>query len=481
MAHTVEDRDLDVDGLSYTPTDPDVAHQAFHPPSYTWKEVTYNFSVSSAGMEALKPTYIGVKAEDLLGGQKLYVVVATIAQRIKQVAEVLNTILNGAAVPTHLYLMLSDHKFLLDSGVSPDKLPVYLKFLAYTGYITIVYTENIGPHRKLLPILSKLWKEDAVIVTFDDDRRVPRDSLLRLIKYYINSDRDSVIGLRVRRIGFCTTYSYPTSHQHQTRVSRNQSQSGGRLLSERLGKTRASSRGSSGGSDTKKAYKFGMAEYGACRWPRVQNRYVTREMMVLPTGNGGVLYRPRFFHPVVFDPILRDLTQWNDDLTFRLGTLLKGIFVVPGCCDDDFSYCQDLFTSLKDAVKRKSSLYDQNQARNSLMWRAALSYIGNSSYSSASTDSGKFNIFDLAAEFLPIERSTCGMDRDSPLKTKLRGRRSRRGESGSLFTLKNIVGMKPLGDKQRKALRKEGNKCGIHWCSSKEKQFNTESNAWIIL
>lgn len=250
--------------------------------------------------------------------------------------------------------------------------------------------ENIGPHRKLLPILSRLWSQDDVIVTFDDDRRVPRDSLLRLIKYYLNSNRDAVVGLRVRRIGVCATYrtggsggskasqvSPPRSHttadaasnatvsrklrerrHRRHRRKRSKPKTAHKDISELALPHQSQSHAAVSRAIpdvAKRHYRLGLAEYGACRWPRVQNRYIIKEMLALPTGNGGVLYRPRFFHPIVFDEQLRALTQWNDDLTFRLSTMVKGIFVVPGCCDDDFSYCQDLFTSMKDAVKRYDS------------------------------------------------------------------------------------------------------------------------------
>jgi hypothetical protein len=49
---------------------------------------------------------------------------------------------------------------------------------------------------------------------------------------------------------------------------------------------------------------------------------------------GGVLYRPRFFHPIVFDRKLINLTQANDDLTFRLSALIKGISVVTACLSE---------------------------------------------------------------------------------------------------------------------------------------------------
>ena len=49
-----------------------------------------------------------------------------------------------------------------------------------------------------------------------------------------------------------------------------------------------------------------------------------KEMIIIPTVTGGVLYRPISFHPIVFDPILRILTQYHDD------NILTQIFVVSG-------------------------------------------------------------------------------------------------------------------------------------------------------
>ena len=57
-------------------------------------------------------------------------------------------------------------------------------------------------------------------------------------------------------------------------------------------------------------------------------------MLVLPTGSGSILYRPKFFTDLVFDHELRALTATNDDLAFRLVTLMNNIMVVMGCCDE---------------------------------------------------------------------------------------------------------------------------------------------------
>ena len=50
-------------------------------------------------------------------------------------------------------------------------------------------------------------------------------------------------------------------------------------------------------------------------------------MLLLPTGVGGVLYRPRYFHPVVFDTQFRNITKVGDDIMFRMATMIQGIRV----------------------------------------------------------------------------------------------------------------------------------------------------------
>ncbi len=74
------------------------------------------------------------------------------------------------------------------------------------------------------------------------------------------------------------------------------------------------------------------------------------EMLVVPTGTGGVLYCPQFLHPIVFDPQFRNVTGeycadllhiyvlssflstgYADDIMFRLASMANGIPVVLGC------------------------------------------------------------------------------------------------------------------------------------------------------
>ena len=54
-------------------------------------------------------------------------------------------------------------------------------------------------------------------------------------------------------------------------------------------------------------------------------------MLLLPTGTGGILYKPSYFHEIVFDRKLWELTQTADDITFRLATLINEVPIQLGC------------------------------------------------------------------------------------------------------------------------------------------------------
>ena len=358
--------------------------------SHRWEPLVELFDVTKTR------TYGGIAASSLLGDQqKLYVSITTISSRLPLITRTIRSIFDGMVIPTHVYLFLSEEPFLFDNGIRRDAIPLELQYLtASTEIFSIIYTDNVGPHRKLLPILKHFWDEDCVIVTFDDDKVVAKDALFKLISYYIDYRQQAVVGLRVRRIGFCTT---STQNENKDSPLRGQSTS---HTTRKITLSSASS--------------WQTVKYGFCHWPRVQNERL--EMLVLPTGNGGVLYRPRFFHEVVFDPVLRQLTAYNDDLTFRLATLVNRIPVVNGCCErldpcmnatngatnsslyDHYATASPLSISLSEVpasdapeaimatlaayMKYRNetspmdtNLYIHNEYLNTHMWRAGIAYL----------------------------------------------------------------------------------------------------------
>ena len=248
-------------------------------PTYNWSPVAIGLPKNATMMLSSKGRK-RVFASELVGGHPVYMSMTSIHSRIQSVAKTIESLLNGDVLPTHIYLTISKEPFMLDKGVNRTSIPKALLHLSEKNIFTIVYTENIGPHRKLLPILSKYWKDYCVIVTVDDDVIYHRSTLAELIKYYILSGRDSVVALRSRRIGLCAS-------NQALEVSE---------------------------------YKY---------WPLAS--YGIREMLQLPTGTGGILYRPDFFHPIVFDRKFLSITSTGDDIAFRLACMVKDVPVVTAC------------------------------------------------------------------------------------------------------------------------------------------------------
>jgi hypothetical protein len=213
--------------------------------------------------------------------QPVYISLTTMASRMNKINRTINSLIQARVLPTSIYLLISKEPYLLDEGV--QQIPDQLLCLVAEGYLQIVYTQNLGPHRKLLPALKRHWGEDVFIATVDDDMR--RDQgymiLYQLLKHYVlGGGGERVVALRTRRIGLCTALPYRITKYYS--------------------------------------------------WP-VQLSYNRQEMLIMPTGTGGILYKPSYFHKVVFHKSLRFATGTADDLMFRLATMVKRVPVQLGC------------------------------------------------------------------------------------------------------------------------------------------------------
>lgn len=251
---------------------------------YQWEEVEvsiHNFSEHYRCVAELLPRISRLNSS-LLVQQPVYVSFTTMAMRMKSVHRNVQILLEGQIRPTHIFMFISRESYLLDEGV--QDIPQQLLFFSASGFITIVFTKNIGPHRKLLPILNRYWKKNCFIATVDDDLHVDagRKVIYRLLKHHLKSKKESVVALRVRRFGLCTSTPHTVTKYYS--------------------------------------------------WS-VMPAYNRNEMLVVPTGTGGILYKPKYFHRAVFIDKLRQYTGTADDLMFRLGTLTKGIGVTVGCAD----------------------------------------------------------------------------------------------------------------------------------------------------
>ena len=192
-------------------------------------------------------------------------------------------------LPNHIYIFVSREPYLLDRGTNETDILTechgLIDVVKEYPHISVIFTDNIGPHRKLLPLLSMKWNENCVIVTIDDHELYAKTALQSLIEFYIATNKSSIVSLRSRRMGVC--------------------------------------------SDAPPWRLSPYMKHHRGTWP--ESLPGRQEMLILPTGTGGVLYRPDFFHPVVFDRRMLNLTRTGDDLLFRLSTMINNVFVVTAC------------------------------------------------------------------------------------------------------------------------------------------------------
>lgn len=274
----------------------------------------------------------------------------------REVAKTIQSILVGMMIPTHIYLFISRESYLFDEGINLKDIPLELQYLSASNKIfSIIYTDNIGPHRKLLPILKRYWDKDCVIITFDDDKIISKDAIFELVMHYIDNDKEVIVGLRTRRMGFCMDVDPGSSDYFNHRMISSSKNFNSNDVNNINNYDNNKNNVNNNNNDDNRIYHdknisirtdlddynnntnhlinnqktaIRLMNYDFCLWPRIQNS--KKEILIIPTGTGGVLYRPKYFHKIIFDPTLRKLTLYNDDLTFRLATLINKIFVVNG-------------------------------------------------------------------------------------------------------------------------------------------------------
>ncbi|RYH06818.1 hypothetical protein EON65_42410 [archaeon] len=248
---------------------------------YQWRKVEVRIIDHTAHRELLPlPNSWAVPLSQYVS-LPVYVSLTTVSYRIHIVNQAIQTLLHGSVIPDHIYLFVSDSPYLMDRGVTD--LPENLLIFVANKQLSVIFTDNIGPHRKLLPLLSKHYQDDVIIMTVDDDMvYYPNNTMVEtLLQGYVHTQGNAVVALRSRRIGFCN------------------------------------------------AYPHAFLKY--TQWSIFDADKARTEMLLVPTGTGGVLYRPRFFPTLVFSPDLRNITSTSDDLMFRLCTMTNHVPVRTQC------------------------------------------------------------------------------------------------------------------------------------------------------
>lgn len=137
---------------------------------------------------------------------KVIVSFTTIFDRQKQASYMLNSLLKQRKVPDEIYMYVSEKSHLLDKGIQLYGLnPLLYDIVKKNKCIKVVWVENEGPYRKLLPTLKQFWQQDVIIITCDDDIEYKDTFVEEAVKLY--EEKKCCIGFQGTRINNSFVYS----------------------------------------------------------------------------------------------------------------------------------------------------------------------------------------------------------------------------------------------------------------------------------
>ena len=216
---------------------------------------------------------------------KIFVSFTTTSSRINYLKKVINSLLDQSLKPDEIFLFLSDGPYLKDKGVPSRRIPTSLRRREKKGEICIAYTKNIGPYRKLIPILKEQYKNKCVIITADDDTIYPYDWVETLYRSYLNypqkvaAHRCKLMWFRDKKLALYEDWPVIMRNQEMQRDVQGE----------------------------------------------IRDKY--KDLYLFPTGNSGVLYSPALVSDLIFDEIFLELAPTNDDIWFKFMTLINNIEV----------------------------------------------------------------------------------------------------------------------------------------------------------
>jgi predicted O-methyltransferase YrrM len=119
--------------------------------------------------------------------EPVYVSLTSIFKNQKMLLETLKNMVRQSRKPDKIFLFLSEGPFLLDSGfpnreMTDENLKRFLE--ENIDFIQVNWVENQGSYRKLLPLLKEKWDEDCIIITIDDDTVYDDNLIGNMIRDY---------------------------------------------------------------------------------------------------------------------------------------------------------------------------------------------------------------------------------------------------------------------------------------------------------
>ena len=94
---------------------------------------------------------------------KIYVSLTSIQQKQKVLFKTLRSIRRQTLLPNRCFLYLSEEPYMLDKGFENKEVSDRInKFMSKNKRFEIKWCVNIGPYRKLLPLLHEKFNEDCL-------------------------------------------------------------------------------------------------------------------------------------------------------------------------------------------------------------------------------------------------------------------------------------------------------------------------------
>ena len=226
----------------------------------------------------------------------------------------LQSIMKQTTLPDKIFVYLSEKPYILDTGFANKVITnqQLLHFLEKNKeIIKINWVENQGSYRKLLPLLKEKWNEDCIIITIDDDTVYDNKLINRMVQDYYK--HNCVINYR----GFTPKINH-------------------------------------------------LGEFNYLK----RNKLINNHIYNFPTGKGGILYKPQFFHKtdnlIFSENIYMNICNKQDDIWFYIIRVKNGVL----CYLDDIQY------QTKDLTAH--GLYEQfnsKQNNNTKVFHAVLKQI----------------------------------------------------------------------------------------------------------
>ena len=168
----------------------------------------------------------------------IYVSLTSVYNRQQNLFKCLHNLLKQTLLPKKIFIYLSEEKSFLCQGFNNKQITnKNLKKIISNDIFEIIWGEDIGPYGKLLPVLKEKWNEDCVIITFDDDTIYDFNLIKNLVQDY---------------------------HKHDCVIS----------------------------------YRFFTPEINNLKDFTYYGKKINKEknLFNFPSGKGGILYHPKFFH-----------------------------------------------------------------------------------------------------------------------------------------------------------------------------------------